>query len=137
MHTIISILTLLPIAGATLIGTCKPTATRKPDFDSMTYPTILTDVYSCTQNLSITTPPFDLWEVYSNHEQTLTTLQPFSSKPTLFPYTHVITVQGVLRRTEWVGHGVGITQTTTSTVTDVETMTIETDRVATVEVMAR
>jgi hypothetical protein len=46
-------------------------------------------------------PPFFNRKMFSNHEQTLTTLQPFPSEPTLIPYSHTVTIWGVLGRTEW------------------------------------
>jgi hypothetical protein len=130
MLTSISILTLLHMAAATIWGTCTPKATRTPDLNTMTYPTTLTEVYSCTHNLSMIAPPFFDRTEFSNHEQTLTTLHPFLSKPTLFPYTHAVTVCGVISRTEWIGRGQGLRQTFLSTVTDIETVTMETRKVA-------
>lgn len=126
MLVLISTLTLLPAVTATIYGTCTPSPTQAPNFDAITYPTTLTEVYSCTQNLSWVPVPFVYWTAFSNHEQTLTTLQPFPSRPTSFPYTHVVTVQGVLSRTEWVGVAEVVTQTFLSTVTDVDTVVLET-----------
>jgi hypothetical protein len=123
MHTTLSILTLLPVASATIWGTCTPKATRTLDLDRLTYPTTLTEVYSCTKTYSSIAPPFFDRTVFSCHEQTLTTVQPFPSEPTLFPYIHAVTVWGVLTRTEWVG--AGSHQSWLSTVADVETMTLE------------
>ncbi|KAH7401004.1 hypothetical protein DE146DRAFT_654603 [Phaeosphaeria sp. MPI-PUGE-AT-0046c] len=132
MHAPISILTILPAVTATMFGTCTPKPMRTPDFNAIQYPTTLTEVYSCTQNASMIAPPFFDRTIFSNHEQTLTTLQQFPTKPTSFPYTHVITVWGVLSRTEGVGVeqgmglGLGPGATFLSTVTDVETIVLET-----------
>jgi len=136
MHTPISILTLLPMVGATIWGTCTPKTTWKPDFNTLTYPTTLNEVYSCTHNFSIIAPPFFDRTQFSNHEQTLTTLHPFPSKPTLFPYTHVVTVEGVISRTEWIGGGQGLIQTFLSTVTDIEAIALETGKAARAEAMS-
>lgn len=128
-------LTLLPLVRATIIGTCSPKTTPMPSLNFMTYPTTLTEIYSCTHNFSNIAPPFFDRTIFSNHEQTLTTLQPFLSKPTSFPYTHVITVKGVLSRTEWVTAGWdvrqtfgNVRQTFLSTVTDVDTVVLETGK---------
>lgn len=124
MHLSLSAFTLLPTVIATIWGTCTPKATQTLDFNTMDYPTTLTEVYSCTQNYSSAVPPFFDWTVFSNQEQTFTTIQTFNSKPTLFPYTHSVTVGGALTRTEWVGSG--LHQTFLSTVTVVETIVLET-----------
>jgi hypothetical protein len=130
MHMSISVLALLPVVAATIWGTCTPKTTRTPDLNTMTYPTTLTEVYSCTHNFSMIVPPFFDRTEFSNHEQTLTTLQPFPSKPTSFPYTHAVTVRGVISRTEWIGGGQGLVQTFLSTVTDTETIALETGKAA-------
>ena len=119
---LVSVLALLPAVGAAIFGTCTPEVTRVPNFGTFIYPTTLTDILSCTQNFSMIAPPFFDRTWFSNHEQTLTTLQPFQSEPTIFPYTHVVTVQGVLSRTEWVNGG--LIQTVVSTVTETETISL-------------
>jgi hypothetical protein len=128
MHTSIPILTFLPVATASIFGTCTPKTTHTPELNKLIYPTTLTEVHSCTLNWSAIVPPFFDRTQFSNHEQTLTTLQPLPREPTSFPYTHVVTVKGVLSRTEWVGGG--LVQTTVSTVTDVDTAVWETGKVA-------
>ena len=136
MYSSLSFITILPTVSATIIGTCSPRTTPMPNLNSMTYPTTLTEVYSCTHNFSNIAPPFFDRTIFSNHEQTLTTLQPFLSKPTSFPYTHVITVKGVLSRTEWVTVGRDVRQTFLSTVTGVETVVLNTGRTAGAETTA-
>ena len=130
MHTWIAILAVLPEAIASIYGTCTPKPTQGPELNTMIYPTTLTEVHACTQNFSAIVPPFFDRTQFSNHEQTLTTLQPFLSRPTSFPDTHVVTVKGILRRTEWVGGGQGLIQTFVSTVTDVETVVLESGNIA-------
>lgn len=133
MHTSIPIFALLPVATASIFGTCTPKTTQAPELNKMIYPTTLTEVHSCTQNFSAIVPPFFDRTQFSNHEQTLTTLQPLPSEPTSFPYTHVVTVKGVLSRTEWIGGGQGLIVSFISTVTDVDTTVWETGKVARAE----
>jgi hypothetical protein len=140
MHASIPILTVLPMAAATIFGTCTPKTTPAPNLARMTYPTTMTEIYSCTLNASSTVPPFFDRIFYTNHEQTLTTLRPYLSRPTSFPDTRVVTVSGVLSRTEWVGplqppsgptlSGIGRHVTFISTVTDVETVVYERENAA-------
>lgn len=128
MYMSISILTLLPVVTATISGTCTPKS-QIPDLDRMEYPTTFIEIHSCTLNVS--TLIADYTGIWSNHEQTLTTVQPFPSKPTSIPYTHVVTVSGVLSRTEWFF--AGMLNSVVSTVTEIETRVLETKEAVTAE----
>ncbi|OAG07820.1 uncharacterized protein CC84DRAFT_1173418 [Paraphaeosphaeria sporulosa] len=124
MHTSLPLLALLPVAAASIWGTCTPQTTQTPPVSTRTYPTTLTEIHSCILNFSAVVPPFFDRTQFSNLDQTLTTLAPFPRAPTSIPWTHAVTVEGVLSRTEWVGGG--LVQTFVSSVTDVETVVLDT-----------
>ncbi|PVI00998.1 hypothetical protein DM02DRAFT_654899 [Periconia macrospinosa] len=129
MYMSILILTLLPMVTATISATCTPKP-QIPDLDRITYPTTFTEVHSCTLNTSIWIADYP--GIFSNHEQTLTTVQPFPSKPTSIPYTHVVTVSGVITRDGWYWYETS-RYPEVSTVTEIETRVLETKEIPTAE----
>ncbi|PVH97852.1 hypothetical protein DM02DRAFT_657919 [Periconia macrospinosa] len=118
----------------TTTTTPTPTTTSIPDLDKMKYPTTLTEVHTCTSNRTVIIPFYGFIAWYDT-EKTLTTLQPFPTRPTSFPYTHVVTVTSVATSSYRVGGGLPGAEVITSsgTETRVETRALETGKVAAAE----